>query len=101
MCNITNVLDSSYKAANVIVSTVYEYGGYDLGRGVRKLVVNSYNSGFINGQYVGIAKGVVGTVLAYATAKVVIKGTEFIKGKIDQYNIDQNGDINHEQMQTM
>ena len=101
MCNITDVLASTNKAGNVMISSLYEYGNYDLGNGIRKLVIKSYESGFINSECVGIAKGIVGTVLVYATAKVVIKGTEFIKGKIDQYNIDQKGEINHEQMQKM
>ena len=98
MSTLCTVMESTYHAANTMVSTLYEYGDSDLGRGIRRLVVNSYDLGFVDGQYVGIAKGVAGTVLAYGTVKLVIKGSEFIKDKIDKYNSEKCGDVNHEQM---
>lgn len=37
MCDIYDVLESSYGSADEIVSTIYEYGENNLGNGVRKI----------------------------------------------------------------
>jgi hypothetical protein len=37
MCDIYDVLESSYGSADEIVSTVYEYGENNLGNGIRKI----------------------------------------------------------------
>ena len=49
MCDIYDVIESSYGSADVIVSTVYDYGEKNLGNGIRKLASDMFNSG----KYIG------------------------------------------------
>lgn len=45
MCDVCDVIESSYSSADIIVSTVYDYGGKDLGNGIRKLAGEMLTAG--------------------------------------------------------
>ena len=45
MCDIHDVVNASHEAADVIVSTVYDYGEGSLGNGIRKCVEEAHNIG--------------------------------------------------------
>jgi len=45
MCDVCDVIESSYSSADVIVSTVYDFGGKDLGNGIRKLAGEMLTTG--------------------------------------------------------
>ena len=49
MCDAYDVLEASCNSANVIVSTVYDYGGNSLGEGIRKLAGEMINVGYEQG----------------------------------------------------
>lgn len=54
MCTSYNVLQSSYQSANVMTSTLCEYGG-NMGQGIRKLYVEGCITGAIIISILGVA----------------------------------------------
>ena len=101
MCDIYDVLESSYGSADVIVSAVYDYGENNLGNGIRKIAGEmltvgqdlGYNEcrdkavpiayelgkgdGLLQGSLIGI-----GATLAVATVSVgVCKPVKHIRSK--------------------
>ena len=49
MCDIHDVVNASHEAADVIVSALYDYGGNNLGNGIRKAIDEAYELGFKRG----------------------------------------------------
>ena len=101
MCDIYDVLESSYGSADVIVSTVYDYGENNLGNGVRKIagdmlmvgqdlgynecrdkaVPIAYNLGKRDGLLKGSLLGVGATLAVTAVTVGVVKLVKHIKAK--------------------
>ena len=65
MCDVEEVIKSSYQSAGNIVSTLYDYGEESFGGGVRKLADEmfatgariNYESGYNEGFSIGLAQG--------------------------------------------
>ena len=49
MCSACDVLEASHNSADVIVSKVYDYGGENLGNGIRRLAEEMLNIGIQKG----------------------------------------------------
>ena len=101
MCDIYDVLESSYGSADVIVSTVYDYGENNLGNGIRKIagemltvgqdlgynecrdkaVPIAYNLGKRDGLLKGSFLGVGATLAVFAASAGVCKLVQHIKFK--------------------
>ena len=101
MCDIYDVLESSYGSADEIVSTVYEYGENNLGNGIRKIagdmltvgqdlgynecrdkaVPIAYNLGKGDGLLQGSLIGVGATLAVTAVTVGVVKLVKHIKAK--------------------
>jgi hypothetical protein len=45
MCDIYDVIESSYNSADVIVTTIFKFGDNNLGNGVRRLATDMLNAG--------------------------------------------------------
>jgi hypothetical protein len=101
MCDIYDVLESSYGSADEIVSTVYEYGENNLGNGIRKIagdmlmvgqdlgynecrdkaVPIAYNLGKGDGLLQGSLIGVGATLAVTAVTIGIVKLVKHIKTK--------------------
>lgn len=49
MKDVLDVIEASHSSADVMVTTVYDYGGDDLGNGIRKLAGEMYVAGYGEG----------------------------------------------------
>ena len=101
MCDMYDVLESSYGSADEIVSTIYEYGENNLGNGVRKIagdmlmvgqdlgynecrdkaVPIAYNLGKRDGLLKGSLLGVGAALAVTAVTVGVVKLVKHIKTK--------------------
>lgn len=101
MCDIDDVLESSYGSADEIVSTVYEYGENNLGNGIRRIagdmltvgqdlgynecrdkaVPIAYNLGKGDGLLQGSLIGVGATLAVTALTVGIVKLVKRIKEK--------------------
>ena len=101
MCDIYDVLESSYGSADEIVSTVYEYGENNLGNGIRKIASDmltvgqdlgynecrdkavpiAYELGKGDGLLQGSLIGVGATLAVTAVTVGVVKLVKHIKAK--------------------
>ena len=59
MCDVKDVLEASRNSADVIVSVIYDFGGNNLGEGIRKLAQEMLNIGAQTGYEQGYEQGYV------------------------------------------
>lgn len=98
MCDVYDVIEASCSSADVIVSTVYDFGGNNLGEGVRRLAGEMLNFGIQSGYEQGAvdiaplaySKGIFdGWHQGYATGNLngFIKGSLITAGSISVFGL--------------
>ena len=79
MCD---VLQASYQSASAMTSALSEYGGGDMGAGIRKLVDETqaigYDNGFQDGYSIRINEGLIKCAIVTTAIFTVIWGTKKI-----------------------
>lgn len=81
MCNLNDVIRSSYGAADEIITRLYEYGGRELGNGVRRVADEAFSEGLLAGYEVGFDKGIKNGTLKgciYTSVSAAIIGGIFL-----------------------
>lgn len=82
MCNVSDVLQSSSQSANAMTSALCDYGGGDMGSGIRKMFTNGYRNGYCAGYDSGFFQGTIKTAVIFVT----ILG---IKTAYNRYKLNQ------------
>ena len=80
MSDVCDVLEASQRSADVIVSTIYDYGGNNFGKGIRKLAEDMLTVGV----QIGYEQGVDDAVpLAYNEGYIVGRNQGYATGNLD------------------
>lgn len=89
MCDVKDVLEASRNSADVIVSAIYDFGGNNLGEGIRKLAQEMFNigtqtgyeQGYVTGSRDGFIKGTLVSMGEISLLGLIVWGINKISEK--------------------